>query len=198
MSDINSVTLLEDRDENAINIDYADNIDDTSLPLENDEEDTKDTELKTIKMRVNEIEEEAKRLCQLSKNSIYTIPAITHQSTEKKCIQNKILADKRSVYVGNVDYYTSEGELRHHFQRCGAIRRVTISENCDGPKGYAYIEFENLYSVSSALLLNLSLLRDRPIKVEEKRTNIPGYPKVERKRRYYTSYEPQYYFYQPY
>jgi polyadenylate-binding protein 2 len=89
---------------------------------------------------------------------------------------NSQSTDFRSVYVGNVDYSTTPQELQAHFQPCGAINRITIL--CDKftghPKGYAYIEFSDESSVSSAVLLNESVIHGRQIKVSQKRNNMPG------------------------
>jgi len=76
-----------------------------------------------------------------------------------------------------VDYGSTCEELQAHFKACGAIARITIMVDkftcC--PKGFAYIEFESEESVKSAVLLNDSLFRGRQLKVNAKRTNIPGF-----------------------
>lgn len=38
-------------------------------------------------------------------------------------IEEKIEADNRSVYVGNVDYGATAEELEQHFHGCGSINR---------------------------------------------------------------------------
>uniref|UniRef100_A0A8C5VZJ1 PABPN1 like, cytoplasmic n=1 Tax=Microcebus murinus TaxID=30608 RepID=A0A8C5VZJ1_MICMU len=48
--------------------------------------------------------------------------------------EEKVEADHRSVYVGNVDYGGSAAELEAHFNRCGEIHRVTIL--CDKFSGH--------------------------------------------------------------
>jgi polyadenylate-binding protein 2 len=42
------------------------------------------------------------------------------------------------------------------------------------PKGCAYIEFAEQESVDNALMLSGTILRKRPIKISQKRTNIRG------------------------
>jgi len=86
-------------------------------------------------------------------------------------------SDKKSVYVGNVDYGSTPEELQAHFKACGPISRITIMVDkfTGQPKGFAYIEFEHEESVKSAVLLNDGLFRGRQLKVNAKRTNIPGY-----------------------
>lgn len=96
--------------------------------------------------------------------------------------EERIEADNRSVYVGNVDYGAAAEELESHFNCCGMINRVTIL--CDKfsghPKGYAYIEFVEKDSVRSAMTLDESLFRGRIIKVLPKRTNMPGISSTDR------------------
>ncbi|XP_007937422.1 embryonic polyadenylate-binding protein 2 [Orycteropus afer afer] len=94
----------------------------------------------------------------------------------------KMEADHRSVYVGNVDYGATAEELEAHFNPCGEIHRVTIL--CDKfsrhPKGYAYIEFATESSAQAAVKLDESVFRTRVIKVQPKRTNFPGISSTDR------------------
>uniref|UniRef100_A0A8C5T371 PABPN1 like, cytoplasmic n=1 Tax=Malurus cyaneus samueli TaxID=2593467 RepID=A0A8C5T371_9PASS len=98
--------------------------------------------------------------------------------------KEKVEADQRSIYVGNVDYGGTAEELESHFNSCGLINRVTIL--CDKfsghPKGsvYAYIEFEEQSSVKAAVELDESVFRGRVIKVLPKRTNMPGISSTDR------------------
>ncbi|XP_005073192.2 embryonic polyadenylate-binding protein 2 isoform X2 [Mesocricetus auratus] len=96
--------------------------------------------------------------------------------------KEKVEADHRSVYVGNVDYGGSAAELGAYFSPCGEIHRVTIL--CDKysghPKGYAYIEFASQKSVQAAVELDESTFRGRVIKVLPKRTNFPGISSTDR------------------
>ena len=81
--------------------------------------------------------------------------------------EEKMDVDNRSVYIGNVDYGATAEELEQHFHGCGSINRVTILCNkFDGhPKGFAYVEFTDKDSVSTAMALDDSLFRGRQIKV---------------------------------
>jgi polyadenylate-binding protein 2 len=85
-------------------------------------------------------------------------------------------SDKRSVYVGQVDYGATPEELQDHFKACGTINRITIlvDKFTGSPKGYAYVEFAEEESVSNAVLLNDTMFRGRQIRVTAKRTNVPG------------------------
>lgn len=83
--------------------------------------------------------------------------------------------DARSIFVGNVDYSATPEELQQHFQSCGTVNRVTIlTDKFGNPKAFAYIEFLEVDAVANALLLDNSDLRGRPLKVSQKRTNVPG------------------------
>ena len=79
-------------------------------------------------------------------------------------------------HVGQVEYAATAEEVELHFRGCGALNRVTIL--CDKftghPKGYAYIEFADKESVETAMALDGSYFKGRPIKVMPKRTNKPG------------------------
>lgn len=94
---------------------------------------------------------------------------------EKKEDQEQI--DKRSIFVTNVDYGTDAEELRDFFKACGTIERITIV--CDKysgkPKGCAYIQFKSEESVAIAMDLNDKEFRNRQLKIEQKRTNMPSW-----------------------
>jgi polyadenylate-binding protein 2 len=96
--------------------------------------------------------------------------------------EEKMEADARSIYVGNVDYSATAQELEAHFHGCGSINRVTIL--CDKfsghPKGFAYVEFGDKDSVQTAMALDDSLFKGRQIKVVSKRTNKPGISSTDR------------------
>jgi len=137
-----------------------------------------DPELEAIKARVREMEEEAEKLkemqSEVEKQMNLSSSSVT--SAGSVSLEEKLEADSRSIYVGNVDYCATAEELEAHFHGCGAINRVTIM--CDKfsghPKGFGYIEFADKDSVTAAVSLDDSLFRGRQIKVSAKRTNRPG------------------------
>lgn len=128
----------------------------------NDEE-----EISAMKRRVAEMEAEAAKLREMQASLDQARQDLTEDKEE---------VDNRSIFVGNVDYSTSPEELQAHFQSCGSINRVTIllDKFTGHPKGYAYVEFSEPNLVAQALVLNDSVFKGRNIKVEPKRTNIPG------------------------
>uniref|UniRef100_A0A8C4SIN8 PABPN1 like, cytoplasmic n=1 Tax=Erpetoichthys calabaricus TaxID=27687 RepID=A0A8C4SIN8_ERPCA len=141
-------------------------------------------ELEAIKARVREMEEEAERLkdvqFETEKHLIMSPQAsgVFYPVTAEE----KMDADNRSVYVGNVDYGATADELEIHFSGCGPVNRVTIL--CDKfsghPKGFAYIEFSEEDSVKTAITFDETLFRGRVIKVLPKRTNVPGISTTDR------------------
>ncbi|NXB13600.1 EPA2A protein, partial [Rhagologus leucostigma] len=161
-----------------------------------EELDVQDPELEAIKAKLREIEKEDERLKELqleAENHLFLsseadrCPSVHDQSLLSAALfplttKEKVEADQRSIYVGNVDYGGTAEELESHFNSCGHINRVTIL--CDKfsghPKGYAYIEFEEQSSVKAAVELDESVFRGRVIKVLPKRTNMPGISSTDR------------------
>ncbi|NWV61688.1 EPAB2 protein, partial [Malurus elegans] len=177
-------------------------------------------ELEAIKAKLLEIEKEDKRLkeLQLEAESHLFMNAEAGMCCPSRdtpgaqvlfplTTKEKVEADQRSIYVGNVDYGGTAEELESHFNSCGLINRVTIlcdkfsghpkgSVLCAGrgwglwssrvslltlfPHRYAYIEFEEQSSVKAAVELDESVFRGRVIKVLPKRTNMPGISSTDR------------------
>ncbi|NP_001374274.1 BCL2L2-PABPN1 protein isoform 5 [Homo sapiens] len=142
-------------------------------------------ELEAIKARVREMEEEAEKLKELQnevEKQMNMSPPPGNAGPVIMSIEEKMEADARSIYVGNVDYGATAEELEAHFHGCGSVNRVTIL--CDKfsghPKGFAYIEFSDKESVRTSLALDESLFRGRQIKVIPKRTNRPGISTTDR------------------
>jgi len=125
-----------------------------------------DLEIEEMQKKVQEMEEEAEKL-----------KALTDAVDEVDEGVDREVIDKRSVYVGSVDYGSTPEEVQEHFKSCGQINRITIlvDKYTGSPKGFAYIEFADEQSVQNSLLLNGSLFRGRQLKVIQKRTNVPGW-----------------------
>ncbi|MEE6527297.1 hypothetical protein FKM82_028581, partial [Ascaphus truei] len=142
-------------------------------------------ELEAIKARVREMEEEAEKLKELQnevEKQMNMSPPPGNAGPVIMSVEEKMEADARSIYVGNVDYGATAEELEAHFHGCGSVNRVTIL--CDKftghPKGFAYIEFSDKESVRTSVALDESLFRGRQIKVVPKRTNRPGISTTDR------------------
>jgi polyadenylate-binding protein 2 len=142
-----------------------------------------DPELEAIKRRVKEMEEEAEKIRQMQnevEKQMTRTPAgqtpAANAVSASPSLEDKVDADGRSIWIGNVDYGATAEELEQHFHGCGPVNRITIL--CDKftghPKGFAYMEFAEKDAVDLAMALDDSLFRGRQIQVTAKRTNRPG------------------------
>lgn len=162
-------------------------------------------ELDEMKKRLKEMEEEAAALREMQAKVEKEMGAVQDPSGVAASQANKEEADARSVFVGNVDYACTPEEVQQHFQSCGTVNRVTILTDKFGqPKGFAYVEFVELEGAQEALLLNESELHGRQLKVNPKRTNVPGMKQFRPRRpspfagyRFRRPFIPPY-FYSPY
>ncbi|CAJ0949582.1 unnamed protein product [Ranitomeya imitator] len=96
-----------------------------------------DPELEAIKARVREMEEEAVKLKELQnevEKQMNMSPPPGNAGPVIMSIEEKMEADARSIYVGNVDYGATAEELEAHFHGCGSVNRVTIL--CDKFTGH--------------------------------------------------------------
>merc|ERR1719152_431051 len=134
--------------------------------------------LKTMRSRIKNLEEEANRL------ELEQISELKNKNNLIDLTEN-LEIDKRSIYVGNVDYSSKPDDLKRLFSKCGQLERVTII--CDKwtgqPKGYAYVQFSTKEGVENAILLDCSEFKGREIKVIPKRTNIFGFNREKNKMR---------------
>ncbi|KAG9355996.1 hypothetical protein JZ751_000840 [Albula glossodonta] len=103
--------------------------------LEEGEAAIEDPELEAIKARVREMEEEAEKLKELQ-NEVEKQMNLSPPPAGPviMSIEEKMEADGRSIYVGNVDYGATAEELEAHFHGCGSVNRVTIL--CDKFTGH--------------------------------------------------------------
>lgn len=147
-----------------------------------------DPELEAIKARVEEMEKEAEKLKEMQSEveKQMNLSGSSVTSPTAMSMEERLDADTRSVWVGNVDYGATAEELEAHFHGCGSINRVTIL--CDKftghPKGFAYVEFADKDSTQTAMALDESLFRGRQIRVTCKRTNRPGISTTNRPPRF--------------
>jgi len=159
------------------------NDDELSFSFEGDEHhngnELDDNDMDDFSDRMKQIEEEAQRLRdmqsevekQYQNSTTSSSPIATAISVEEK-----MMIDTRSIYVGNVDYSATPDQLEEHFRGCGTIERVTIlTDKFSGhPKGFAYVQFTDAEGMQNSLALTDSLFLGRQIKVVAKRTNKPG------------------------
>ena len=95
-------------------------------------------------------------------------------SAEEAAIEAS-LSDKKSIWVGKLDFTVTKEKLEGHFHVCGKIMRTYIARDprTKRVKGYSYIEFEKEDAVEAALSLNDTLFLGKNIVVRRKRHNIP-------------------------
>eukprot|EP00455_Lapot_gusevi_P030741 TRINITY_DN3310_c0_g1_i1.p1 TRINITY_DN3310_c0_g1~~TRINITY_DN3310_c0_g1_i1.p1 ORF type:complete len:204 (+),score=47.21 TRINITY_DN3310_c0_g1_i1:100-711(+) len=145
-----------------------------------------DVEIDAMKQRLKQLEEEAAQ--------VEAMHGMVQKSLTSSAIENGPNVDKRSIYVGNVDYTVTPEELQEFFKSCGTVNRITIlcDKSTGHPKGFAYVEFAEPESVTNSLLLNEKELKGRPLKISPKRTNVPafmrGAPRRARRARYPAPY----------
>ncbi|GCE97587.1 nucleolar protein 12 [Zygosaccharomyces mellis] len=77
--------------------------------------------------------------------------------------------NKRSVFVGNLDFEEDEESLWKHFGSCGEIEYVRIIRDpkTNVGKGFAYVQFRDFPNVNKALLLN-----DKPLESNGRSRNL--------------------------
>lgn len=83
----------------------------------------------------------------------------------------------KNIYVGNLDFRTTEEELRTAFAAYGAVEKVTLVRDRDTgqPRGFAFVEMTNNAEADQAIAhLNGASLGSRALNVNEAR------PKTER------------------
>ena len=78
----------------------------------------------------------------------------------------------KSIYVGNLDFRTTEEELRKAFGVYGQVDRVNIvtDKNTGQKRGFAFVEMANDAEGEKAIaVLNGSLMDGRSVSVKEAR-----------------------------
>mmetsp|Transcript_69895 Transcript_69895/g.113480 ORF Transcript_69895/g.113480 Transcript_69895/m.113480 type:complete len:200 (+) Transcript_69895:74-673(+) len=130
-----------------------------------------DQELAAMQKELEKAEQQKAELDKLNKMQG------TASADSKQSEADQAERDSRSIFIGNVDFSTSVEEVQALFADCGEINAITIPvDKFSGrAKGFAYLEFASKESVLTAMEKNNALLRDRPIKVVNKRTNLPAW-----------------------
>jgi|JI10StandDraft_1071094.scaffolds.fasta_scaffold729816_2 RNA recognition motif-containing protein len=76
-------------------------------------------------------------------------------------------SEGKCVFIGNMNYTTTESDLRGFFGSQGPIKEVRINTDPEGrSKGFAHIEFGDGFDASKALKLNGEELNGRRVKVD--------------------------------
>jgi len=78
----------------------------------------------------------------------------------------------KNIFVGNLDFGTSEDAIRAAFEEYGTVERVTIVRDRDTgqPRGFAFVEMTDSAAADRAIAaLNGANLGGRPLNVNEAR-----------------------------
>jgi RNA recognition motif-containing protein len=84
-----------------------------------------------------------------------------------------------NIFVGNLSYQTTEGDLQAAFEAYGAVERVSIVRDRDTgqPRGFAFVEMTNAAEANKAMTaVNGREINGRAVNVNEAR------PREERPR----------------
>jgi RNA recognition motif-containing protein len=83
------------------------------------------------------------------------------------------------IYVGNLSYRTTEGELREEFEKYGTVNRVDIIKDRETgrSKGFGFVEMVDNDQANAAIqALDGQDIGDRTLKVNEAREARPKSP----------------------
>ena len=96
----------------------------------------------------------------------------------KSSSNSKVAADDAdlTVFVSNIAYETTESSLRSFFRECGNIVSISIPQDRNNKdsgmnKGFAFITFDRITSVSKALVLDGDNMGDRKLVVRRSGNN---------------------------
>jgi cold-inducible RNA-binding protein len=92
----------------------------------------------------------------------------------------------KNIFVGNLDYETSEDELRQLLAAYGSVERVTIvrDRDTDQPRGFAFVEMANAVDADKAMAaLDGTRLRGRALNINEARPRPERAGRGEERRR---------------
>ena len=83
----------------------------------------------------------------------------------------------KNIYVGNLDFATTEETLRELFEKYGAVERVNMVRDRDtgSPRGFGFVEMTDAGEADRAIAgLNGTVLGSRAITVNEARPKTEG------------------------
>jgi RNA recognition motif-containing protein len=75
----------------------------------------------------------------------------------------------KHVYVGNLDYQTTEEELRELFEPYGTVERISIPRDyaTGNTRGFAFVEMHDEAAAKAILALNGARFGDRTLVVNK-------------------------------
>lgn len=82
-------------------------------------------------------------------------------------------ANSNTLFVKNLNFATTQEDLKAHFEQSGNVHSVKIIKNNGLPCGYGFVEFETEKSASKALRnLNNSILDGHALKLSESKSSV--------------------------
>ena len=142
----------------------------------------KDQELEALMADVAEMEEQQtlSEMQQTANNDIEARGVVSAAGTSLASVAagtSTPMAEITSVFVSGLDSRTTESDLRMIFSSCGTIKRITVlkDKQTGMPKGSGYVEFEESSAMKKALLKENQSVHGKPIKVQQKRDNVPAF-----------------------
>lgn len=88
---------------------------------------------------------------------------LNNSSKPSQKIENK--NNRYTLFVGNLNYKTTEESLEKFFQECGVVS-VRIGRGQGGrSKGFGFVDFDNIDNLNKALLKNGKILDSRPLRI---------------------------------
>jgi RNA recognition motif-containing protein len=85
----------------------------------------------------------------------------------------------KKIYVGNLPYTTTEGELRELFETHGEVHSVSVPEDrqTGRPRGFAFVEMDSQAADSAISELNGTVLGGRTLNINEARPRTDSGPR---------------------
>ena len=79
------------------------------------------------------------------------------------------MRSSRTLYVGNISFYTSEEQLFTFFEQCGRVEKLVMGLNrvTKTPCGFCFVEYRHQKAAALAVnVLNGAILDDRGVRVD--------------------------------
>ena len=76
----------------------------------------------------------------------------------------------KTLFVGRINYYTSENKIRREFESYGPIKSIQMVHDKDTgkPKGYCFIEFEHERDMHCKYIMKISIQRTLRYSLDKK------------------------------
>lgn len=119
-----------------------------------------------------EAESSAKRESPTEREEVPAKRENVETATQKKKLLREKKQDvdvqRRTVFVNNLSFSTSEADVRSRFEQYGEIVEVTIVRNNHGKsRGFGYVEFSTEEAAEAALVENGKMLDNRKMEVKK-------------------------------